>query len=207
MVGLGLLMTPLPTPLGELLAASGLAVLATEYPEAKELKDRIENSAKQHFDTARDKIIERIVETRESFEQEEKQKEESSILLVEVVTLDEANPSDNHGFMNPMDCNQSLPKQQSLESAKRYFKRRTVSFLTETVLPLLQPKEAYEDDDGNASHKSHTLDSEAVAASATTSGNNEMHHPSISPETNHSSVNESPVQESSATGTSSSSTL
>mmetsp|Transcript_19086 Transcript_19086/g.44178 ORF Transcript_19086/g.44178 Transcript_19086/m.44178 type:complete len:511 (+) Transcript_19086:207-1739(+) len=57
MVGVGLVMIPLPTPFGAVVASSGLAVLGTEFEEAKELNDRLIDGAKGHLSTARDKIV------------------------------------------------------------------------------------------------------------------------------------------------------
>ena len=41
MVGVGLVMIPLPTPMGCVVASSGLAVLGSEFEGAKEMNDRI----------------------------------------------------------------------------------------------------------------------------------------------------------------------
>jgi hypothetical protein len=60
MVGLGLVMIPLPTPFGAVVASSGLAVLGTEFKEAKELNDRLIGSAKGHFNKARDSVVKGI---------------------------------------------------------------------------------------------------------------------------------------------------
>eukprot|EP00536_Pseudo-nitzschia_multiseries_P014568 jgi/Psemu1/291522/fgenesh1_pg.726_\ len=60
MVGVGLVMIPLPTPFGAVVASSGLAVLGTEFGEAKELNDRLIDGAKGHLNNARDAIVEGI---------------------------------------------------------------------------------------------------------------------------------------------------
>jgi len=60
MVGVGLVMIPLPTPFGAIVASSGLAVLGTEFDDAKKLNDRLINGAKGHLNTARDAMVKGI---------------------------------------------------------------------------------------------------------------------------------------------------
>ena len=60
MVGVGLVMIPLPTPFGAVVASGGLAVLGTEFTEAKELNDRLIVGAKGHFNTARNALVKGI---------------------------------------------------------------------------------------------------------------------------------------------------
>lgn len=60
MVGLGLVMIPLPTPFGAVVASSGLAVLGTEFKEAGDLNDRLIDGAKGHLYKARDSIVKGI---------------------------------------------------------------------------------------------------------------------------------------------------
>lgn len=60
MVGVGLVMIPLPTPFGAVVASSGLAVLGSEFDEAKELNDRLIDGAKGHLNKARDSIVKGI---------------------------------------------------------------------------------------------------------------------------------------------------
>ena len=60
MVGLGLVMIPLPTPFGAVVASSGLAVLGTEFKEAKDLNDSLIDGAKGHLSKARDSIVKGI---------------------------------------------------------------------------------------------------------------------------------------------------
>jgi hypothetical protein len=62
MVGVGLIMIPLPTPFGVAVASSGMAVLGTEFEGAKVLNDRIASEAKTHWKIARQKIIQGIEE-------------------------------------------------------------------------------------------------------------------------------------------------
>jgi len=60
MVGMGLVMIPLPTPFGAVVASSGLAVLGTEFDEAKDLNDRLIDGAKGHLNKARDAMVKGI---------------------------------------------------------------------------------------------------------------------------------------------------
>jgi Putative transmembrane protein (PGPGW) len=67
MVGVGLIMIPLPTPFGAVVASSGLAVLGTEFEGAREMNERLIEGAKSTMNTAR----EHLVRTIESMEQED----------------------------------------------------------------------------------------------------------------------------------------
>jgi len=60
MIGMGLVMIPLPTPFGAVVASSGLAVLGTEFDEAKQLNDRLIGGAKGHLNKARDAMVKGI---------------------------------------------------------------------------------------------------------------------------------------------------
>jgi len=57
MTAVGLVMIPLPTPFGAVIASSGLAVLGTEFDEAKELNDRLIEGAKGHLNNAREALV------------------------------------------------------------------------------------------------------------------------------------------------------
>lgn len=57
MTAVGLVMIPLPTPFGAVIASSGLAVLGTEFDEAKELNDRLIEGAKDHLNNAREALV------------------------------------------------------------------------------------------------------------------------------------------------------
>lgn len=69
MVGVGLVMIPLPTPFGAVIASSGLALLGTEFEGAKEMNERVIEGV----NIARDHIVKSI----ESMEQEESDADES----------------------------------------------------------------------------------------------------------------------------------
>lgn len=62
MVGVGLIMIPLPTPFGVVVASSGMAVLGTEFEGAKEMNDKVMATTKKHWDAARENIIKNIEE-------------------------------------------------------------------------------------------------------------------------------------------------
>ena len=57
MTAVGLVMIPLPTPFGAVVASAGLGVLGTEFQEAKELNEKLIDGAKGHLNTARDAIV------------------------------------------------------------------------------------------------------------------------------------------------------
>ena len=78
MVGLGLVMIPLPTPFGAVVASSGLAVLGTEFNEAKELNDKLIGGAKSHLNKARDNIVKGIEKMNKDDEDDDKDGSSSS---------------------------------------------------------------------------------------------------------------------------------
>ena len=53
-------MIPLPTPFGAVIASSGLAVLGTEFKEAKDMNDKLIDGAKKTVNSAREKIVKSI---------------------------------------------------------------------------------------------------------------------------------------------------
>lgn len=53
-------MIPLPTPFGAVVASSGLAVLGTEFKEAKEMNDKLIAGAKNTVTVARDRLVKGI---------------------------------------------------------------------------------------------------------------------------------------------------
>lgn len=50
-------MTPLPTPFGAVIAASSLAVLGTEFEQAREVNEKLMEKTKPYIDKAREKIL------------------------------------------------------------------------------------------------------------------------------------------------------
>ena len=60
MTAVGLVMIPLPTPFGAVIASSGLAVLGTEFKGAKDLNDKLIEGAKHHVNTAREYMVRSI---------------------------------------------------------------------------------------------------------------------------------------------------
>ncbi|KAL3916028.1 MAG: hypothetical protein SGARI_008056, partial [Bacillariaceae sp.] len=86
MVGVGLVMIPLPTPFGAVIASSGLAVLGTEFKEAKDMNDKLIGGAKRTVQSAREKIVKSI----ESMEAEEfDADEEGPPTINKTMSLDE----------------------------------------------------------------------------------------------------------------------
>lgn len=78
MVGVGLVMIPLPTPFGAVVASSGLAVLGTEFDEAKELNDKLIGGAKGHLNKARDTIVKGIEKMNKDDDDDDKDGSSSS---------------------------------------------------------------------------------------------------------------------------------
>lgn len=152
MVGVGLVMIPLPTPFGAVIASSGLAVLGTEFKAAKEMNDKIIDTTKEHLETARDKVIKSI----ESLDEDDEDQEEST-------SGDEDDSEDSPKWlqadnMNPAERKRQIKlykekyrkeNQTTFEQMKESMSKRAGSVLSRTVLPFLKqsPEKSKESDE------------------------------------------------------------
>ncbi|KAL3906181.1 MAG: hypothetical protein SGILL_009374, partial [Bacillariaceae sp.] len=90
MVGVGLVMIPLPTPFGAVVASSGLAVLGTEFKEAKDMNDKLINGAKKIGNSARDKIVKSIESMEaEDFDADKDSEEQQPLSINKAMSVDE----------------------------------------------------------------------------------------------------------------------
>ena len=138
MVGVGLVMIPLPTPFGAVVASSGLAVLGTEFDGAKELNDKLLDGAKGHLENARDKVV-RSIESMDcdssDDEEEESAKEESE---ESPQWLRSMNPAERQRQIKVMKEKYRQENQSNLGKMKESMTRSTGSFLSRHLLPLLK---------------------------------------------------------------------
>ncbi|KAG7359567.1 putative transmembrane protein PGPGW [Nitzschia inconspicua] len=190
MVGVGLVMIPLPTPFGAVIASSGLAVLGTEFKEAKQMNERLIEGAKSTVSGARDRLVKSIesmeiddfdadVDSRQgnatttTTSNDEKcdsktleGRNTSGIIAVPLVPPNKAEVAgdENEGekdtpkwlHMNPIEQQRQerLAKekyrrenQTAFEQTKEYFTKKTGSFLSRNLLPLLKEKKEEEKKD------------------------------------------------------------
>mmetsp|Transcript_25002 Transcript_25002/g.40957 ORF Transcript_25002/g.40957 Transcript_25002/m.40957 type:complete len:437 (-) Transcript_25002:133-1443(-) len=184
MVGVGLVMIPLPTPFGAVIASSGLAVLGTEFKEAKDMNDRLIEGAKGTVKLARDRIVSRIesmevddfdadregnsnptnlnATTDDTSDDSQEKKEDAAPAVVKVgflseekkVSGDSEDPEQEHEaprwlHMNPVERERQeriarekyrRENQTSYQQTKEYFAKKTGSFLSRNLLPLLKEK-------------------------------------------------------------------
>jgi hypothetical protein len=148
LVTVGLIMIPLPTPCGALVAASGMAVLGNEFESARAANDNFLNKTKGHLSTARDKLAARI----ESLDGDDSS--EQSISVQDAYCQDVFTQSPSGLYMNPKERERQeellkerrrKKRQTTLQQTKLYFMKQTSSFLSQKVLPLLtRNKEAPE---------------------------------------------------------------
>lgn len=155
LVGVGLVMIPLPTPFGAVVASSGLAVLGTEFEGAKEMNERLVDGTKETLHTAREKIQ----ETMESIEQQRQVQKEK---IRQELEAKEKHPL----FMNEAERQRQetqKEKQKDLiaSAADTYeeFKRRAGSYLTKGFVPLLK-----KENQTNSSHETPNEDSATIEA-------------------------------------------
>jgi hypothetical protein len=158
MVGLGLIMIPLPIPLGVVVASSGMAVLGAEFESARKMNDKILDTTKTHMNSARDRAIRSIQSMEDDKEDKDTENGDSSVSSPRSQQDDEEpeppiSPSSSL-YMNPKE----RERQEQLLAAKKLAKekarrrnqttstatyaqclqRRTGSFLSRRVLPLLK---------------------------------------------------------------------
>jgi len=141
-MGVGLIMIPLPTPFGAVVASSGLALLGTEFDGAREMNDKMINTVKTHWVATREKMIqglEGIEGSRSAEDEDEDEKiQEAS---------DKPIPA---GIMNAAEEKRQgdLIKQYCKPKQPDFFdqlKQSTGAYLTRHLLPVLKrSKEASE---------------------------------------------------------------
>jgi hypothetical protein len=144
-LGVGLVMIPLPTPCGIVVAASGMGVLATEFPEAQKVLDK----SREHALKARDRLVETIEKsTAEHVAEEEleiklkeanKDKTLSSTEAIQESNSDDpqtaanSNSTEPPSYMNArererqMKAQAASQQQQPPQIFSRYQTRRTVT--------------------------------------------------------------------------------
>jgi len=136
MVGVGLVMIPLPTPMGCVVASSGMAILGSEFEGAKEMNDRMIEKSKDYLEKGREKAIRKI----ESMNPNDELSDDDS-----VVSDEESSPSWLK-YMNEAERKRQrkLLKQKyrdenksSSELLRESLSKRTGSFLSRNVLPAL----------------------------------------------------------------------
>lgn len=147
MVGVGLIMIPLPTPFGAVVASSGMAVLGTEFEGAREMNEKIIGTTMFHLESAREHVIKSIESMHEEEEEEEVQEEN--------LTPGPSNASEKEEGgdqrATPGTTESSTEQQQVAASSMqtkvlrpqttKYFdhlKRHTKSYLTRNLIPLLK---------------------------------------------------------------------
>ena len=181
LVGLGLVLVPLPIPLGVPVTCGGLAVLGTEFEEAREMNEKLIQDTKDKLANARDHAIKTI----ESMESTVEQEDGSSCNYESDDEFDEwltSNPEELTKFEAMMKT--KYRKEDYREPPS--WKKSTSNFLSRNVLPILkrtklgetEAVEDYkrEDDDGCTQEKNAVVASGAIGNTSTRTDN---HAPSI----------------------------
>jgi hypothetical protein len=149
MVGVGLVMIPLPTPFGAVIASSGLAVLGTEFKEAKEMNDRLIEGAKGLVRDGRERIV-RSIESMESEDFDADKQDDTTTTAKD--PDEEDGDKDDEGapkwlLMNPIERERQeriarekyrRENQTTYQQTKEYLTKKTGSFLSRNLLPFLK---------------------------------------------------------------------
>ncbi|CAJ1954628.1 unnamed protein product [Cylindrotheca closterium] len=134
-VAVGLVMIPLPTPMGCVVASSGMAILGSEFEGAKEMNDRMIEKSKTHLGNARDKAIAKIESMHSNDDTDDdsvdSEEEESPAWLK---NMNEAERKRQRKLMKQKYRDETIPKN---EQFKEYVTKRTSSFLNRSILPAL----------------------------------------------------------------------
>merc|ERR1712032_1314251 len=166
MTAVGLVMIPLPTPFGAVIASSGLAVLGTEFDEAKELNDKLIEGAKGHLNTARDAIVNGIERMdRDDFDagcchdDDGDDDDDPVVPDTDSVTDSSSDTEDDNAFPIWLNMNALERKRQEriakekyrrenqtyYEKKTEYSSKRTGQFLSRNVLPFIKRKDTEEE--------------------------------------------------------------
>jgi hypothetical protein len=135
-VGVGLIMIPLPTPCGCVVASSGLAVLGSEFGGAKELNDKLINKTVTSLVMARLKIISKIESMNAKIEvpDDETESEETED---SPSWLSSMNPAERKRQEKLTKEKYRTESQSTNEQFAEYVTKRSGSFLSRTLLPIL----------------------------------------------------------------------
>lgn len=161
MVGVGLVMIPLPTPCGCVVASSGLAILGSEFEGAKRMNDKLVDSTKSNLVKARDSMINKIQSMNSgdesSDEEPDTEGEEESPSW-----LNNMNPVERKRQEKLLKEKYRKENQSSNEQLREYMLKTTGSFLSRTILPVLNRTKGF---GAAASDTASPLETEAEAAS------------------------------------------
>ena len=151
LVAVGLVMIPLPTPCGVLVASSGMAVLGNEFDGARVMNEKITNAAKKHWGEAREKMIQGIEEmegkrpTTIGGTEEDDSKLKTERQRAESVQVLSSTNNTPLPIMNPEEQAQQeeLAKLRSSKAKKQpdffdHLKRATGAYLSRHILPHLK---------------------------------------------------------------------
>jgi hypothetical protein len=139
MVGVGLVMIPLPTPCGCVVASSGMALLGSEFKGAQAMNDKIITSTKKSFVSARKKVINKI-ESMNSYDGDDDSEDETA----EAQTEQEDAPKWLNMNVAERKRQEKLSKekyrkenQSTTDQVKETMTKKTGSYLSRTLIPFL----------------------------------------------------------------------
>ena len=141
-VGVGLIMIPLPTPFGAVVASSGMAVLATEFEGAKELNDKMISQAKTHWKTAREKIVQGIEEMNKDDMPTEIKATDPELDGEQRSEVNEETDEQPPKLMNDLDAKRQAQLVERAQRTKRpefvdEWRKNAGAYLTKHLVPLL----------------------------------------------------------------------
>ena len=143
MVGVGLIMIPLPTPFGAVVASSGMAVLGTEFEGAKELNDKMISQAKTHWKTAREKIVQGIEEMNKDNTPTEMKAADAELVGEERLEVHEVlDEQQAPKLMNDLEAKRQAQLVEQSRRTKRpefvdEWRKNAGAYLTKHLVPLL----------------------------------------------------------------------
>eukprot|EP00980_Cylindrotheca_fusiformis_P029081 scaffold22713_cov139-Cylindrotheca_fusiformis.AAC.18 len=160
-LGVGLVMIPLPTPCGCVVASSGLAILGSEFEGAKKMNDKLIDTTKTNLEKARDSMINRIQSMNSnddcSEDETETEKEGES-----PTWLNNMNAAERKRQQKKMKEMYRRENQSTNEQFREYMSKKTGSFLSRTLLPVLNRSKG-----STAAKPSDVASMEGEAASST----------------------------------------
>jgi hypothetical protein len=135
-LGVGLIMIPLPTPCGCIVASSGLALLGSEFEGARKMNDNLIDKTKTNLVMARDKLITTIesLNSNDEWSEDEKESEETED---SPSWLSSMNPAERKRQEKLMKEKYRRENRSTNEQFREYVTKRTGSFLSRALLPVL----------------------------------------------------------------------
>ena len=133
----GLIMIPLPTPMGCVVASSGMAILGSEFEGAKEMNERMIKSGKEGLQKVRDKAIEKIESMNSNDDHTDADDDSVDDGEEAPEWLKNMNEAERKRQRKLMKQKYREENKETHEQIQEFLAKKTGSFLSRNILPAL----------------------------------------------------------------------